>query len=622
MKRARSKKHSFFSKKNTRPAGAHIDFEINEDDFKTVSDAADPAETPMPDGLVSEYEQYGEDAPEEAFAVPEDVLNESLTERDYTAEDVAADEFAVSEEDLNESLIERNYTAEDVAADEFAVSEEDFDDAIEDYEEYAEDEYEDVPDEEIPFSTEDYTTEDIDDDDPDIDTASVAPPQKHGKKTVTKKKSRGKKFVTAFVSIFLVLIVTSLALLGIDFSSSSGDDFLTPVDTATGKMNVLLLGVDKDGERSDSIMLVSYDFDTHAINLMSIPRDTKMYVTDRSVTRKITEVHGMHDSSGKMYGAAAVAESVSSLTGIPINYYLEFSFDALDNVMDILGPVTFDVPDIEGGGRGMNYDDDYQDLHIHLKPGVQELSGNQIQQFLRYRKSNYGTSDGSDTSRIGRQQELLKAIIDQKLNISFILKVPDIFKEIKSQLKTNFTLKDVIKYAGYLNDISSDNMTTYVLPGESKLSGAWYHVCDFEQTAEIVTTVFGYDVTADELTNEISLTGKKASGKTSTQKSESSSGGSSETNSSGKSNTSTKNDNDDDDDDNNSSTTTNKTNTSSSSSDSSSDSSFGTSSRNDTEDTDSSESSAPSADSGTSSESGSGGSTDTESDGDGIISLD
>ncbi len=329
-----------------------------------------------------------------------------------------------------------------------------------------------------------------------------------------------RRTTTIVLSLVILLFVGIFAALGLDFTGAGlGDGFISPVDTSTGKLNILLLGVDKEGERSDSIMLVSYDFDDHSINLLSIPRDTKMYVTDRSVTRKITEVHGMHNSSGKMYGAAAVAESVTALTGMPVNYYLEFSFDALDNIMDILGPVEFDVPDLEGKGRGMNYDDPYQDLHIHLKPGLQKLSGNQIQQFLRYRKSNYGTSDGSDISRVGRQQALLKAIIDQKVNLGLIVKVPSIFKEIKSQLKTNFTVKDITKYAGQLKHISSENMTTFVLPGESKKTGgAWYFICDFSKTAELITNTFGYTVTADELSNEINLTGKKPAGKANTSK--------------------------------------------------------------------------------------------------------
>ncbi len=382
----------------------------------------------------------------------------------------------------------------------------------------AQDLYSETPENEIPFSAPDFEEEDIEEDLPQKEkvetphTDELLQRKAMNKKKFEEKRRRRRR-ITVFTGLFLLILLAGTIILGLDFSGGSSHTFTTPVDTATGKLNILLLGVDKDGERSDSIMLASYDFDDHSINLLSVPRDTKMYVEDRGVTRKITEVHGMHNSSGKMYGAAAVAESVTALTGIPINYYLEFSFDAIDQVMDILGPVTFDVPDIEGKGRGMNYDDGYQNLHIHLKPGVQELSGNQIQQFLRYRKSNYGTSDGSDISRVGRQQELLKAIIDQKVNLELIVKLPDIFKEIKSQIKTNFGLGDIIKYAVHLKNVSSENMTTYVLPGESgKTNGIWYYNSDLDQVATLVTDTFGYEVTPDELTNVINLTGKKAAG--------------------------------------------------------------------------------------------------------------
>ena len=405
-------------------------------------------------------------------------------------------------------------------------------------------EYDSAPESEIPFSAEIFEPSE-NTKEPEAENISGQAPVPHSEDFLKRKAMNKKKFekkrkkrriITVCTGVFLLLIAACTIILGFDFSGNDLDNSMAPVDTETGKLNVLLLGVDKDGERSDSIMLVSYSFDDHSIKLLSVPRDTRMYVTDREVTRKITEVHGMHNSAGKMYGAAAVAESVTSLTGIPINYYVEFSFDALDNIMDILGPVTFDVPDIEGGGRGMNYDDGYQDLHIHLKPGLQELSGNQIQQFLRYRKSNYGTSDGSDISRVARQQELLKAIIDQKVNLELIVKIPDLFKEIKSQLKTNFGVSDVIKYAGHLKNISSENMHTYVLPGESALTGgAWYYVCDLDATAELVTNTFGYPVTSDELSNEISLTGKKPSGSSGKSSSSSSKSSGSSNKSSGSS---------------------------------------------------------------------------------------
>ena len=275
------------------------------------------------------------------------------------------------------------------------------------------------------------------------------------------------------------------------------------------KINILLLGVDKEGLRCDSIMVMSYNTKNHKINLMSIPRDTRVRDDKMGGYRKINALRNTDIS--KEYGPAAVAKAIKNLTGMPINYYMEFSFDALDKTMDILGPVTFDVPDLEGKGRGMNYDDGYQGLHIHLKPGVQELSGNQIQQFLRYRKSNYRDAkyvDGSDQKRVERQQALLAAIIDQKLNLQSIAKIDDIFGEVGKGLKTTFSTDDIKAYAAYLaknvQNISSKNMESVVMPGMAKtIGGASYYVADPEEIAEVVREMFGYDVKAEELSNRI-----------------------------------------------------------------------------------------------------------------------
>ena len=310
------------------------------------------------------------------------------------------------------------------------------------------------------------------------------------------------------LKIFLISIVAALAVVFIALGVSVQDNSLIPIDTSTGKMNVLLLGVDNEGLRTDAIMIASYDFDTESLKMLSVPRDTKVYVTNRQVYRKINEVHAMTKKNGEIMGPYASIEAVTALTGIPINYYVEFSFDAIDHLMEILGPVTFDVPDIEGNGQGMNYDDPAQDLHIHLKPGLQELSGNQVQQFLRYRKSNNGTTDGSDTSRVERQQEFVKAIIEQKVNMSLIVKAPDIFSTIKKEIKTNFSAGEVAKYATHLLQLTSENISTYSLPGEDVYSSAWYFECDLDATKTLIETEFG--ITVPELTNRMEITGEKA----------------------------------------------------------------------------------------------------------------
>lgn len=418
---------------------------------------------------------------------------------------------------IDESLISEDGYLEIGVSDEEEIDEnvDEVDDETE-YEEEYEDEYEDEYSDEQSY---DEPEEDI----------YIQPEEKKGPKRARKKakgKMNKKRIVLIVLSIILLLLICTVGCGqktcqafwdAIKKAQISRDNQiyqeLEQIDTSNiekyEKINILLLGVDKEGLRCDSIMVMSYNTKTHKINLMSIPRDTRVRDDKMGRYRKINALRNTDIS--KEYGPAAVAKAVKNLTGMPINYYVEFSFDALDRTMDILGPVTFDVPDLEGKGRGMNYDDGYQGLHIHLKPGVQELSGNQIQQFLRYRKSNYKDAkyvDGSDQKRVERQQALLAAIIDQKLNLQSIAKIDDIFGEVGKGLKTTFSADDVKAYAAYLaknvQNISSDNMESVVMPGMAKtIGGASYYVADPEEIAEVVREMFGYDVKAEELSNRI-----------------------------------------------------------------------------------------------------------------------
>ena len=322
--------------------------------------------------------------------------------------------------------------------------------------------------------------------------------------TSTKKPKKKRNFKKVFAWIFALLILFIVLAMGMNLFSD--DDILAPLEN--GKINVLLLGVDESGLRTDAIMVASYDVNEGKVNLLSVPRDTKVYVTNKKVTKKINAVHAMtaEDNNKKILGVQATAEAVTQLTGIPINYYIEFSFLSIDHLFDSLGGVVYDVPDVEGKGRGMNYDDPYQNLHIHLSPGVQTLSGNQVQQFLRYRKSNYGVGTGSDTDRVKRQQDFLKAVADQKLNIGLITKIPGIYAQLSKEIKTNISTGDITKYIRYLNKISGENIKSFSLAGENKtVGGASYFVCDLAATKTLVSENFGID---GEITDKITLSGK------------------------------------------------------------------------------------------------------------------
>ncbi len=320
-----------------------------------------------------------------------------------------------------------------------------------------------------------------------------------------------------------VIIAVAAVCMGIDFSGSNNEeavDNTSTVEAADGKINVLLMGVDVDGLRTDAIMLASFDTETKEVNMLSIPRDTKMYIGNRY--QKINAAHAFVDESGEIGGATATCEAVTRITGIPINYYVDFSFDAVAHVIDELGPIEFTIPDLYGDGVGMVYDDPVQSLHINLPPGDYQMNGQQAVWLMRYRHGNVNPSTGvfkgyvnGDSDRVEMQQKFLKAVVDQKVNASLILKIPSIFKEISSEIKTNFTVSEVIKYSKYLADFSSVNIHSYSLPGEYSSDSAngdvW--IPNMDEIRTMVQDVFGYP--ADNITTDNPKNATRESGSSS-----------------------------------------------------------------------------------------------------------
>ena len=299
-----------------------------------------------------------------------------------------------------------------------------------------------------------------------------------------------------------IMLIGAFVCLGLNYSTINEEEVVdntSTVEVYGGKINVLLMCTDIDGLRTDAIMLASYDTNTNQVKMLSIPRDTKMYVGNRY--QKINAAHAFM-KDGVIGGPTATCEAVNRVTGIPINYYVDFSFDAVAQVVDQLGTIDFTIPDLYGDGVGMVYDDPVQGLHIDLPPGDHKLNGQQAVWVMRYRHGNINPRTGTfkgypngDEDRMAMQQKLIKAIIDQKLNASLILKIPAIFQAVSENIKTNFTVKDIVKYSKYLANFKSENIVSHQLPGsyghDDNIGDVW--LVNIEKTRELVKTEFGYD---------------------------------------------------------------------------------------------------------------------------------
>ncbi len=280
---------------------------------------------------------------------------------------------------------------------------------------------------------------------------------------------------------FALSLVITLAVLVIIFvvfqMFSSNSDFKDALDSSgTGKINVLVVGVDKDGTRSDVNMLFSLDPKEKTVNLMSIPRDTRVEFQKGSYGK-------INASIGKKNGEEVLIEKVKELTGMPIHNFCKVNFEGLRNIIDILGGVEFDVP------MDMDYDDPAQDLHIHLKKGKQVLKGSDAEGLLRFRKG-YATGD---LGRIDMQQAFLKELVSQKLSPKYILKAAPVIKEITKNVDTDMSVMYILKYAWKFRDSDKIEFNSYTLPGAPKMiGGVSYYLCDEDATKSLVRTQFGY----------------------------------------------------------------------------------------------------------------------------------
>lgn len=256
-----------------------------------------------------------------------------------------------------------------------------------------------------------------------------------------------KKKVTIAIIYAVIVCITVIAGIGArsfienPFEQAEGFE-MNEIEETNGnaKVNVLVIGVDKTEGLSDVIMVVRYDEENNRIAAMSIPRDT--YVNHNG-TRLVNSVYG----SG---GIDGVSKVVTQLTGLKINYYVQFNVGTFGKLVDLLDGVEFNVP------QNMNYDDPVQDLHIHLKKGMQTLNGKDAESMVRFR--GYPQAD---LKRVEVQQDLLKELIKQKLNTEYLLKVPSIYNTIKDDIKCNMSLTDMAKYGKSMLklDLSKDIYT-------------------------------------------------------------------------------------------------------------------------------------------------------------------
>jgi len=308
--------------------------------------------------------------------------------------------------------------------------------------------------------------------------------KKDGNKVRKKKKKHG----------ILKLLLIIFILLGIFFAKrlyDAGGNILGAIlghDAETlknlDKLQVLILG--ESTGMSDTIMVASYDPKTQEAALMSIPRDT-FTGENKSKAKYYHKINALYN-----YGETPekTVEAVNKITGLNIQYYIIVDTEALIKLVDTIGGLEYDVP------IDMNYDDGTQNLHIHLKAGYQKLTGAQVEQLVRFRHNNNGSSypyeyGREDHGRTKTQRNVVIAIAKQSLQLKNVKEISNIIDILKEYVDTNMNLDSIKDYLPYATKMNMNNIKVGRLPGaDDTVNGVWYFFHDEEETKKLVDELF------------------------------------------------------------------------------------------------------------------------------------
>ncbi|MNR80446.1 putative transcriptional regulator YvhJ [compost metagenome] len=231
---------------------------------------------------------------------------------------------------------------------------------------------------------------------------------------------------------------------------------LTQVFSRIERTNILIMGADVEYSRrgkvlptrSDTMLVASLDPTNKRVNLLSVPRDTRVHIPGRHGYDKI--------NAALAYGGAMLAaQTVSDFLQVPIHHWVVVKLDGVENLVDALGGVEIDVE------RNMSYYDRSAGLRISLKKGPQLLDGAKAHQYIRFRHDAYG-----DIGRVQRQQRFMQALSQKLLDPMTLTRLPQLLEVAKANIETSMSTPQLFQYANWAKGLTMEAVHMVMVPGE------------------------------------------------------------------------------------------------------------------------------------------------------------
>ena len=207
-----------------------------------------------------------------------------------------------------------------------------------------------------------------------------------------------------------------------------------------GRLTILLLGIDQrpdaagaaggDPGRTDTMLLVSIDFDAHAVAIVSIPRDGFVTIPDHG-NERVNAAYTLGEIDQRGGGPALAKRTVAQLFDVAVDRFALVDIHSMEQIIDTLGGVSIDNPTRLVDTQYPT--DDYGTISIDIPAGRQVMDGVTAVEYARTRHPD------SDFGRQARQQQLLLAIRDQALRLQTLARLPRLIPEVLGLVHTDLS---------------------------------------------------------------------------------------------------------------------------------------------------------------------------------------
>ncbi len=312
--------------------------------------------------------------------------------------------------------------------------------------------------------------------------------EKKGKKTKTKTGSK-RKHAVRFSGVLLIILLLLVAAGAYFFYAQ----MVVPTREAKRPLSILLVGsdvssfrdeyfMDTKPEKTDALMVLTFNPNTYTVDMTSIPRDTSVdYVCDT-----IQDVNGepytgepYQDQINELYQVSGknidcLKDTVANFLNIPIDYYVKVNMDQLADIVDAVGGVEITVyaPDYYLSQENQSLTETY----YWVNGETVTMDGDEALTYARARHDSQ-----ADYGRGIRQQQVIAAITSNILSAGLNI---DLIDSLLSLVETDMppkliydyyqyvmSLKDVIDMANGDSDVSVGDLPDTVWLNMYDLTG-------------------------------------------------------------------------------------------------------------------------------------------------------